>query len=34
MFAHIAMMKALHAGQPAPPPEPRRKAAKKYRVVS
>jgi hypothetical protein len=33
MMARIAMMKALHHGKPEPPPEPRRKRAKVYRIV-
>jgi hypothetical protein len=33
MFAHIAMLKALHAGKPAPVRQPRRKPARKYRIV-
>jgi hypothetical protein len=33
MMARIGMMQALHADRPKPPPEPRRKAAKKYRIV-
>jgi len=31
MFVHVAMLKALNAGKP--PPEPRRKRAKKFRIV-
>ena len=34
MFAEIAVRKAVNAGKTAPQPTPRRKAAKKYRVVS
>lgn len=33
MFAHIGMLKALRTGKPEAQPEPRRKAAKKYRIV-
>ena len=33
MFAHIALLKALNAGTPKPPPAPRKKATKKYRLV-
>jgi hypothetical protein len=33
MFARIGVMRALHAGQPEAPPEPKRKRAKKYRIV-
>ena len=33
MLAEIAMRQALNHGQPKPPPEPRRKAAKKNRVI-
>jgi hypothetical protein len=33
MHARIAMLKALNHGKPAPALEPRRNAAKKYRVV-
>jgi hypothetical protein len=33
MFAHIGMLWALHAGKSDAPPEPRRKTAKKYRIV-
>jgi hypothetical protein len=31
MFAHIALLKALNAEKP--PPEPRRKPVKKYKVI-
>jgi hypothetical protein len=34
MMARIAMIQALHAGKPVSTPEPRRRAAKKYRVIS
>jgi hypothetical protein len=33
MFAHIAMLRALDHGKPAPVQPPRRKAAKKYRIA-
>jgi hypothetical protein len=33
MIAEVAMRRALHAGKPEPPPLPRRKSAKKYRIV-
>jgi hypothetical protein len=33
IFANITLLKALNAGQPKPTPEPRKKAAKKYRIV-
>jgi hypothetical protein len=33
MLAQIAMQRALSHGKPAPPTEPRRKAAKKFRVI-
>jgi len=33
MFAHIAMLRALHAGNDPPAPQPRRKPAKKYGIV-
>lgn len=33
MHAHIAMMQAIHHGRPEPPREPRKKRAKKYRIV-
>lgn len=33
MFAGMAMMKALNFGKPEMPRPPRRKAAKKYRIV-
>jgi len=33
MMARIAMVRALQAGQPESAPEPRRKAAKKYKVI-
>jgi hypothetical protein len=33
MFAQIAMLRALHAGDDAPAPKPRRKAPRKYRIV-
>jgi hypothetical protein len=33
MLARIGIMRALHHGKPAPESVPRRKAAKKYRVV-
>jgi hypothetical protein len=33
MFARIGMMRALHAGQPEAPPEPKRKRAKKYWII-
>jgi hypothetical protein len=33
MFAHIALLKALNAGKPKPAPAPRKKAAKKYRML-
>lgn len=32
-FARMAMMQALHHGEPPRLPEPRRKAAKKYRLI-
>jgi hypothetical protein len=32
MLAWIAMRQALNAGKPASPPEPRKKAIKKYRI--
>ena len=34
MFAYIGMMQALHAGKPEPSTTPRRKPAKKHRIVS
>jgi hypothetical protein len=34
MMAHIAMLKALSHGQPVEPRAPRKKAAKKYRLIS
>jgi hypothetical protein len=34
MFAQIALTQALHAGKPDKEGEPRRKPAKKYRIVS
>ena len=33
MFAHIAMLRALHHGKPTPPPQRRKKPAKIYRIV-
>jgi hypothetical protein len=33
MFANIALLQALNAGKPTPEPTPRKKAAKKYRIV-
>jgi hypothetical protein len=33
MFADIVMRKALHAGKPASTPTPRRKPARKFRIV-
>ena len=33
MFARIGIMRALNGGKPSPPLQPRRKPAKKYRVV-
>ena len=33
MLAHMAMMKAINHGKPPPAKKPRRKAAKKYRLV-
>jgi hypothetical protein len=33
MFVHIALLKALNAGKPKPAPAPRKKAAKKYRML-
>jgi len=33
MHAHIGMLRALNHGKPDPSTTPRRKAAKKYRVV-
>jgi hypothetical protein len=33
MLAEIAMSQALAHGKPAPPTAPRKKAAKKYRIV-
>ncbi len=33
MFARIAILRALHHGQPPSPPAPRKKPAKKYRVI-
>lgn len=33
MHAHIAMMRAINAEMPAPVKEPRRKAARKYRII-
>jgi hypothetical protein len=33
MLARIAVLRALHRGKPAPPPAPRRKAAKAFKVV-
>ena len=34
MLAHIAVLKALLHGQPVEPAAPRKKAAKKYRLIS
>jgi hypothetical protein len=34
MMARIAMIQALYAGKPVSTPEPRRRAVKKYRVIS
>jgi hypothetical protein len=33
MFAYIGMMQALHTGKPEPPTTPRRKRAKKHRII-
>jgi len=33
MFAQIAMLRGLHAGDDAPAPKPRRKAPRRYRIV-
>jgi hypothetical protein len=33
LFAYIAIMQALNAGKPTEPRAPRRKAAKRYRVL-
>ncbi|MFB9262280.1 hypothetical protein ACFFWD_03710 [Bradyrhizobium erythrophlei] len=33
MMAHIAMLKALHHGREPRPPAPRKKAAKRYKIV-
>jgi hypothetical protein len=33
MFAHIGVLRALSAGEPEARPVPRRRAAKKYRIV-
>jgi hypothetical protein len=33
MLARIGIMQALRAGKPTEPPKPRRKAAKRYRVL-
>jgi hypothetical protein len=33
MFAEIAMRQPLHAGKPASTPKPRRKPARKYKIV-
>jgi hypothetical protein len=33
MLAHIGIMQALRATKPTEPPAPRRKAAKRYRVL-
>lgn len=33
MMARIAMMQALHHGQPAPATEPRRKRARVYKII-
>jgi len=33
MFAHIGMLRALDHGKPAPEQQPRRKAAKKFRIA-
>ena len=33
MFADIAMRRALHANTPRPAPTPRRKPARKFRIV-
>jgi hypothetical protein len=33
MLAEIAMRQALAHGRPVPPPAPRKKAARKYRIV-
>jgi hypothetical protein len=33
MFARIGIMRGLHAGKPERPAAPRRKRAKKYRLV-
>jgi hypothetical protein len=33
MLAHIGIMQALRAGKPTEPPAPRRKSAKRYRVL-
>lgn len=33
MHARIAMLRALHHGRPSPPPGPRKKPAKRYRMI-
>jgi hypothetical protein len=33
MYARIALLRALNAAAPRPPPGPRKKATKKYRVI-
>jgi hypothetical protein len=33
MFAHIALLQALHHGRPAQQLEPRRKRARAYRII-
>ena len=33
MFAHIALLKALNIWKPRPAPSPRKKAAKRYKVI-
>jgi hypothetical protein len=33
MFVRIALLRALNAGKPKPTPAPRKKVAKKYRIV-
>jgi hypothetical protein len=33
LHARIAMLQAIHHGQPEPPREPRKKRAKAYRIV-
>ncbi|MFB9267508.1 hypothetical protein ACFFWD_30925 [Bradyrhizobium erythrophlei] len=33
MFAQIAMLKALHHGRERTPPPPRKKSAKRYKII-